>query len=91
MHPSKGRIGVGGLSTGLSGPKPGALAWLSMSPQTSWTLTLAGWVLFTVSALFFVVSSLRNGGPVEMLASATFLLACLLFMIPAIDDRPDRN
>ncbi len=52
---------------------------------------MGGWVLFTVSALFFVVSALRSGGPVEMLASVTFLLACLLFMIPAIADRPRRN
>jgi len=51
-------------------------------------LTFAGWVLFTVSAAFFTVGALRDGGLIELVASLTFLLACVVFMVPAIMNRP---
>lgn len=49
---------------------------------------MAGWILFTVSAVFFTVGAVRDGGAVELVASSTFLLACVLFVVPAVANRP---
>ncbi|MDX2381437.1 MAG: hypothetical protein QNM02_16960 [Acidimicrobiia bacterium] len=61
---------------------------MPLGPRSSWRLTFAGWVLFTVSAAFFTVGALRDGGLIELVASLTFLLACVVFMVPAIMNRP---
>ena len=50
---------------------------------------LWGWVLFTLSALFFIVSSLRNGDIVGLLGGVFFLLACVAFLAPYIGTRKD--
>lgn len=60
----------------------------SMSARQSWTLTVAGWVLFMVSAIFFTVGAVRDGRVIELVASLSFLLACVLFMVPVILNRP---
>lgn len=52
---------------------------------------MAGWVLFTVSAVFFTVGAVRDGGAVELVASLTFLVACALFLVPAVMNRPRRE
>ena len=59
-----------------------------LNPRSSWTLTFVGWVLFTVSAVFFTAGALRDGNVTDVLASLSFLLACVLFMVPAILNRP---
>jgi hypothetical protein len=59
-----------------------------MSPRAAWNWTFTGWVLFTVSAAFFTVGAVRDGGLIELAASLSFLLACVMFIIPAIADRP---
>ena len=41
---------------------------------------LWGWLLFVVSALFFIVSSIRNGDIVGLLGGVFFLLACVAFL-----------
>lgn len=41
-----------------------------------------GWLLFTVSALLFIGSSLRNGDLVGLLGGVFFLLACAVFLAP---------
>jgi hypothetical protein len=41
---------------------------------------LWGWLLFVISALFFVVSSIRNGDIIGLLGGIFFLLACLAFL-----------
>lgn len=41
---------------------------------------LWGWLLFVVSALFFIAASLRNGDVVGLLGGVFFLLACLVFL-----------
>jgi hypothetical protein len=49
-------------------------------PQKSKRYELWGWILFTISALFFIVSSLRNGDIVGLLGGVFFLLACAAFL-----------
>jgi hypothetical protein len=41
---------------------------------------LWGWVLFVISALFFIVSSIRNGDLIGLLGGIFFLLACVAFL-----------
>ncbi len=41
---------------------------------------LWGWLLFVVSALFFMVSSIRNGDIVGLIGGVFFLLACVAFL-----------
>ena len=43
---------------------------------------LWGWILFIVSALFFIVTSLRAGDPLGLLGGVFFLVACFVFMVP---------
>ncbi len=62
-----------------------------MSPRATWVLTFLGWVFFTLSAVFFTVGAARSGSVVELVASLWFLAACVLFMIPAIVNRPRRE
>jgi hypothetical protein len=41
---------------------------------------LWGWLLFVVSALFFMASSIRNGDIVGLIGGVFFLLACVAFL-----------
>jgi hypothetical protein len=41
---------------------------------------LWGWLLFVISALFFMASSVRNKDVVGLLGGLFFLLACLAFL-----------
>lgn len=41
-----------------------------------------GWVLFVVSAAFFIASSIRAGDMVGLLGGLFFLLACAAFLVP---------
>ncbi|MDX9800611.1 MAG: cytochrome oxidase subunit III [Spirochaetia bacterium] len=41
-------------------------------------LHLTGWILFLVSAVFFIITS---GTILELTASITFLAGCLVFLI----------
>jgi hypothetical protein len=50
------------------------------SPQKYKRYELWGWILFTISALFFIASSLRNGDIVGLLGGVFFLLACAAFL-----------
>ena len=50
------------------------------SPQRGKRYELWGWILFTISALFFIVSSLRNGDIVGLSGGVFFLLACGAFL-----------
>ncbi len=59
-----------------------------MNARSTWILTFIGWLLFTVSAAFFTVSAARNGDLLDLLASLAFLLACVMFIVPAWANRP---
>jgi F0F1-type ATP synthase assembly protein I len=43
---------------------------------------LLGWLLFIVSAAFFIASSVRNGDMVGLLGGFFFLVACFVFLVP---------
>jgi hypothetical protein len=45
-------------------------------------IQILGWILFIVSALAFIVSSIRSGDTVGLIGGAFFLLACFVFLIP---------
>lgn len=59
-----------------------------MRPRTVWAFNFTGWVLFTVSAVFFLWGTWRVGDTIGILASLAFLIACIVFMIPAWIHRP---
>lgn len=44
--------------------------------------TLAGWLLFIVSALFFIAASWRSGDMLALAGGLFFLLACFVFLVP---------
>ena len=48
---------------------------------------LWGWLLFVISALFFVASSIRNGDMIGLLGGVFFLLACVVFLASYMDVR----
>jgi len=51
---------------------------------------LWGWLLFIISALGFLASSLKNRDPLALVASLFFLVACIVFLIPLVT-KTDRN
>jgi hypothetical protein len=59
------------------------------SPQKHKRYEIWGWILFTISALFFIVSSLRNGDIVGLLGGLFFLLACAAFLASYIGTHKD--
>ena len=59
------------------------------SPQRVKRYELCGWILFTISALFFIVSSLRNGDVVGLLGGVFFLLACAAFLAAYVGTHKD--
>jgi uncharacterized membrane protein len=50
------------------------------SPQKDKRYELWGWILFVISALFFIVSSIWTGDIVGLLGGVFFLLACVVFL-----------
>lgn len=48
---------------------------------------LWGWLLFVISALFFVASSIRNGDMIGLLGGVFFLPACVVFLAAYIGVR----
>ncbi|CAN5678997.1 hypothetical protein BH18ACT11_BH18ACT11_29150 [soil metagenome] len=49
-------------------------------PQEDKSYDLWGWLLFVISALFFIVSSIRNGDVIGLLGGVIFFLACMAFL-----------
>ena len=45
---------------------------------------LAGWVLFLLCAILFIISALQSGDILLLLGSLVFFLACILFIIPLV-------
>ena len=43
---------------------------------------ILGWILFIVSALGFIASSLKSGDMLALTGGAFFLVACFVFLIP---------
>lgn len=53
---------------------------MTQKRQHAWQLW--GWILFIVSALFFIATSLRAGDPLGLLGGLFFLVACFVFLVP---------
>jgi hypothetical protein len=49
---------------------------------SSKAVEILGWVLFVLSALGFIVSSLRSGDLPGLLGGVLFLAGCLAFLLP---------
>lgn len=62
-----------------------------MSPRAVWSFNFTGWVLFTVSAVFFLWGTWKSGDVIGIIASLAFLIACIFFMIPAWVHRPGKD
>jgi hypothetical protein len=43
---------------------------------------ILGWVLFIVSAMGFIASSLKSGDMLGLIGGGFFLVACFVFLIP---------
>jgi predicted membrane channel-forming protein YqfA (hemolysin III family) len=52
------------------------------TPMTERQMHLSGWILFTLSAVFYILSSLESQSLTSLIGSVLFLLACLFFIIP---------
>jgi len=46
---------------------------------------LAGWLLFIVCAVFFIISSIKAQDTLLLIGSVLFLIACVVFIIPLVD------
>lgn len=53
-----------------------------MSPRRVQYWNLAGWLLFILSAVFFLIASIQAGNPYAIAGSLAFLIACLVFLVP---------
>ena len=62
-----------------------------MPDHTAWKFNFTGWVLFTVSAVLFLWTTWQAADMIGILASVAFLVACIVFMVPAWRNRPNKN
>lgn len=46
-----------------------------------------GWVLFVLSAIAFIASSIRAQDPFGLIGGVIFLIACFVFLIPLLIGR----
>ena len=53
-----------------------------MKAATESKFSLVGWMLFVISALWFIAASVRAGDTVSLLGGVFFLLGCIVFLIP---------
>jgi hypothetical protein len=60
---------------------------VSNGPPQNKNSDLWRWLLFVISALFFIWSSLRNGDIIGLLGGVFFLLACVAFLASYIGVR----
>jgi energy-coupling factor transporter transmembrane protein EcfT len=60
-----------------------------MDERKAHKFNLWGWILFVVSALFFIWASLRSGDVVSLIGGLFFLIACFIFLIPMVWKKND--
>ena len=63
---------------------------MALSNRSTWRWNMAGWVVFTVSAVLFTIDAVRNASVIATAASLTFLVGCALFIHPMWSTRPGR-
>ena len=49
---------------------------------------VAGWLLFIVSALFFIAAAWRTGDLLALVGGIFFLVACFSFLVPIAARNP---
>ncbi len=59
----------------------------SENPTIAIRFQLCGWILFIISAIFFIASSIRAGDMLSLAGGLFFLVACLVFMVPLLSNR----
>jgi hypothetical protein len=57
------------------------------NPKKRGEYDLWGWLLFVISALFFMASSIRAGDVVGLLGGIFFFVACAAFLASYVGDR----
>ncbi len=62
-----------------------------MSQSLNHRFQLWGWMIFIVSALFFIASSWRAGDPVSLIGGLLFLLACFVFLVPLVAEAAETS
>ncbi|MBT3373406.1 MAG: cytochrome oxidase subunit III [Rhodospirillaceae bacterium] len=62
-----------------------------MTPRRAWRYNVAGWLLFTASAAFFMWAAIRADDWINLIAALLFLVACLVFLVPVWRLRPPRD
>ena len=55
-----------------------------MSQATQHRFQLYGWILFVLSSLFYIATSIKAGDLVGLAGGVLFLLACLVFLVPLV-------
>jgi len=50
------------------------------------TVQLIGWIFFVAGTGLFIVSSARSGDHLALAGSIAFLLGCLVFMAPLVEE-----
>ena len=53
-----------------------------MHNRTKRRFETAGWVLFIISAVFFIAASWRSGDVLGLLGGIFFFFACFVFLVP---------
>jgi hypothetical protein len=53
------------------------------------SLDFFGWVLFTLSSIGFIASSLKSGDMTAIVASFLFLVGCIAFLLPWFTQNKD--
>ena len=66
-----------------------------MRLRTKRRFETAGWVLFILSAVFYIWASWRAGDLLTLAGSVFFFLACFVFLVPLhghrVPDKEDRG
>ncbi len=62
-----------------------------MRELTARRLIICGWLLFIVSAGFFIAASLQAGDILALAGSLFFLVACFVFLIPILASKSEKS
>ena len=60
----------------------------SVNMEFAMKWVIAGWLLFIVSALFFISAAWRAGDMLALGGGIFFLIACFSFLVPIFSEKP---
>jgi hypothetical protein len=61
-----------------------SIARMPVKTENGMKWIVAGWLLFIVSALFFIAAAWRAGDMLALAGGAFFLVACFSFLVPIV-------